>query len=133
MYYQAMSKLADIALITIDDDQLLFECCEDPLNATDFIRARWQVPELIIKRGKQSALYIAQHERVEMNGQPNIEPVDTSAAGDAFAAGFLAARLNNKDNSGALDFAHKLAATVIQHPGAIIEQSAMFQLMEQYA
>ena len=133
VYYHAMSKLADIALITINDDQELFECSEEPMSATHAISERWQVPELIIKRGKHSALYITPEKQTEVGGQTDVKPVDTSAAGDAFAAGFLAARLVNEDSSKALDFAHRLAATVIQHPGAIIEQSAMFQLMEQYA
>lgn len=52
-------------------------------------------------------------------------PVDTTAAGDAFNAGYLAARLSGLPPPAAARAGHRLAATVIQHPGAIIPREAM--------
>lgn len=51
--------------------------------------------------------------------------MDTTAAGDAFSAGYLAERLNGGSAQQAAQRGHRLAATVIQHRGAIIPATAM--------
>ncbi|MDQ6743955.1 MAG: PfkB family carbohydrate kinase, partial [Candidatus Dormibacteraeota bacterium] len=45
--------------------------------------------------------------------------IDTTAAGDAFAGGYLAARLAGKTPTFAAGIGNGVAAVVIQHPGAI--------------
>ncbi|EPN70270.1 2-dehydro-3-deoxygluconokinase, partial [Pseudomonas syringae pv. actinidiae ICMP 19079] len=51
--------------------------------------------------------------------------VDTTAAGDSFSAAYLAARLMGERPQQAAEAGHRLAAVVIQHPGALIEKSFM--------
>jgi 2-dehydro-3-deoxygluconokinase len=51
--------------------------------------------------------------------------VDTTAAGDSFAAAYLAARLQGADPVEAARGGHRLAGVVVCHPGAIIPRSAM--------
>jgi 2-dehydro-3-deoxygluconokinase len=51
--------------------------------------------------------------------------VDTTAAGDSFAAAYLAARINDKSPLLAAADAHRLANVVIQHAGAIIPRDKM--------
>ncbi len=51
--------------------------------------------------------------------------VDTTAAGDSFAAGYLAARLQGADIATAARTGHRLAATVIRYSGAIIPLDRM--------
>jgi len=46
--------------------------------------------------------------------------VDTTAAGDSFAGAYLAARLTGARAADAASAGARLAARVIQHPGAII-------------
>ncbi len=49
-----------------------------------------------------------------------VEPVDAMAAGDGFNAGYLAARLKGARPVDAVMAAHRLAAQVIRHRGAIM-------------
>ncbi len=53
--------------------------------------------------------------------------VDTTAAGDSFAAAYLAARLRGAPPEEAARAGHALAGAVVQHPGAIIPRDAMPQ------
>lgn len=55
--------------------------------------------------------------------------VDTTAAGDSFAAGYLGSRLQGLGQAEAAAFGNRLAARVIQHPGALIPREAMQDLM----
>jgi 2-dehydro-3-deoxygluconokinase len=51
--------------------------------------------------------------------------VDTTAAGDSFAAAYIAARLGGVDPVEAARAGHRLAGVVVCYPGAIIPRSAM--------
>jgi 2-dehydro-3-deoxygluconokinase len=51
--------------------------------------------------------------------------LDTTGAGDAFNAAYLAARLKGQGVREAVTAARRLAAVVVQHPGAIIPRAAM--------
>ena len=51
--------------------------------------------------------------------------IDTTAAGDSFAAAYLAARRAGCPPSAAARAGHRLAGTVVRHRGAIIPKAAM--------
>ena len=55
--------------------------------------------------------------------------VDSTAAGDSFNAGYLAARLPAPSRTRPPPQGHRIAARVIAHPGAIIPAAAMADLM----
>jgi len=51
--------------------------------------------------------------------------VDTTAAGDSFAAAYIDARLGGVDPVEAARAGHRLAGVVVCYPGAIIPRLAM--------
>jgi 2-dehydro-3-deoxygluconokinase len=54
-----------------------------------------------------------------------LQPVDTTAAGDSFNAGYLAARIGGASPREAAAAGHRLAGAVIMSPGAVIPREAM--------
>jgi len=58
-------------------------------------------------------------------GTPARQVVDTTAAGDSFAAAYMAVRLSGGGPVAAAEAGHRLAGTVVGHAGAIIPLSAM--------
>jgi 2-dehydro-3-deoxygluconokinase len=75
---------------------------------------------VVVKNGPNSALVAAGGGREHVPVPEVVEPVDAMAAGDGFNAGYLAARLGGSGPTQAAAAAHRLAAQVIRHPGAII-------------
>lgn len=121
--YDACYRLASVALVTLDDEMALRSL--DAEQAETVVCATG-CPEVVIKRGAQPCLiHTADGQRLEVAGQRVATVVDTTAAGDSFGAGYLAARLRGRDVVAAAKAGHLLAATVIQHPGAIIPPTTM--------
>ena len=63
---------------------------------------RGDVPATVIKRGAEGAVWSGPEGTVESAGIDIGTPVDTTGAGDAFAAGFLSVWVENRDPSRAL-------------------------------
>jgi 2-dehydro-3-deoxygluconokinase len=113
----------DLALPTYDDEQLLHDDADPAACAARYRDAG--VAEVVIKLGTDGAV-ISGPEGVEQVPVPaTITPVDTTAAGDSFNAGFLASRARGRSAVACAEAGHKLAGTVIQHRGAIIPINAM--------
>jgi 2-dehydro-3-deoxygluconokinase len=74
--------------------------------------------------------YIVSQDDIEVPSEHVAKVLDTTAAGDSFSAGYLAARLTGFHPVDAARAAHRLAAIVIQHPGAIIPRAAMSTVMD---
>ena len=76
------------------------------------------VRTLVITRGADGALAAEGGATVEIPAAPATRVVDTTGAGDLFAAGFIAARCRGRDLKGSLEAGSLCAAEVISHFGA---------------
>lgn len=115
--YTRMYGMTDIALPTLEDESLLFGV-DSAEQLVQNLKA-FGVREAVVKMGAEGCLY-AHEQIVEQVCAVQVTPVDTTAAGDSFNAGFLAARLGGSSGADACGAGHALASQVIQHRGAII-------------
>ena len=114
-------KRVDIALPAYDDEAVLWG---DPSPEATIERLQaFGVAEIVVKNGPNSALVAANDARDTVPVPDVVTPVDATAAGDGFNAGYLAARLSGSTAIGAAMAAHKLAGEVIRHRGAITPRS----------
>jgi 2-dehydro-3-deoxygluconokinase len=129
VFEQAFS-MSTLALITADDHQAVFGL-NDLEQATQHAQSL-NVGEIVIKRGSLPTLVKPQDSAawVTIPTQRVQTVVDTTAAGDSFAAGYLSRRLKAGTAQEAADFGNQLAARVIQHRGAIIPAGDISDLIE---
>lgn len=111
-------RLSDIAFPGVDDHGALFD--ERDSAAVLAHPALAGAAEVVVKAGKAGV--IARVGAMQVTA-PFVAPprtVDTTAAGDAFNAGWLVARHAGLDPSASAGFAARAAAAVAAHPGAIV-------------
>ncbi len=77
-----------------------------------------KVGTLVVTRGEAGAVAVESGKRVEVSATPVERVVDTTGAGDLFAAGFLAARCRGHGLERSLNAGAQAAAEVISHFGA---------------
>jgi sugar/nucleoside kinase (ribokinase family) len=77
-----------------------------------------RVPVLVVTRGEKGAVAVEGGEQVEVPAERVERIVDTTGAGDLFAAGFLAGRAQGRSNLESLRMGAIAAAEVISHYGA---------------
>ena len=91
-------------------------------GAADFdsavARVASKVPTLVATRSEQGAVAVRSGERVEVPAETIERLVDTTGAGDLFAAGFLAGEARGLGLERSLKLGAIAAAEVIQHYGA---------------
>jgi sugar/nucleoside kinase (ribokinase family) len=77
-----------------------------------------RVPLLVVTRSEQGAIAVENGRRVDVPAEPVAQVVDTTGAGDLFAAGFLAGVAQGRDLEASLRMGAIAAAEVISHYGA---------------
>lgn len=122
--YGEILSFTELALVTLDDEQAIWgdEAAEAALNRL----YRQGVKKAVIKLGAEGCLYgeAASGQAKLVGTTPVTRVVDTTSAGDAFNAGFLAGYLAELPAAVCCRQGHQLAGIVIQHKGAIIPASA---------
>lgn len=114
---QALAE-CDIGLPTLEDEHLLGQSGDARAIASHWLSCG--AKEVVVKLGAEGCLAGG-----ELIAPPRIlVPVDTSGAGDAFDAGYLAARLRGIGVRDAALAGHRLAGWVVQRPGAIPARDA---------
>lgn len=120
--YERMYQLTDIALPTVEDEQMLF----NDSNYED-IKSRLiscGVKEIVLKMGAEGCVVSNGAEDITVATTP-VKVIDSTSAGDSFNAAYLAAKINGADYYHCASSGNALAALVIQHRGAIIPKELM--------
>jgi 2-dehydro-3-deoxygluconokinase len=120
---QAMLERTDIALTSLDDEQAVHG--DEDVRATVRRLRGLGIGEIVVKQGAEGCVVVDADGEHALSATPQGAVVDTTAAGDSFNAAYLAARLAGQSELQAAASGHRLAGTVICHPGAIIPREAM--------
>lgn len=114
-------ETSDVALASTEDLLPLY-----PGASAEVLLAIIASGEVVLKLAEPASLLRAGGSVRRVDAEPLAAPVvDTTAAGDSFAAAYLAARLGGAEPEAAARAGHRLAGRVVCHPGAIIPRSAM--------
>ncbi|MDT3685731.1 MAG: sugar kinase [Pseudorhodoplanes sp.] len=114
-------KRVDIALPTFDDEALLWGDASP--EATIGRLQAFGIAEVVVKNGPNSAVVSSGGDQDFVPVPDVVVPTDTTAAGDGFNAGYIAARLAGEKPREAAIAGHRLAAEKIKHRGAIMPRA----------
>lgn len=120
---EEFGRQVTIALPTLEDDRALFGD-----NDAESCARRWLnfgVREVAVKLGDAGS-FVASRETTQMVSPERVLVAkDTTGAGDSFNAAFIAARFDGYDIAQAAQIGNRLAAEVVQQPGAILRKILM--------
>ncbi|WP_158045457.1 sugar kinase [Skermanella pratensis] len=118
--YRQVLDRSDIVLASTEDLDLLYGG-----RGEESLLEGGKPPELALKLAHPSCRVMTGDTDSLVDAAPVENVTDTTAAGDSFAAAYLAARLKGADPEAAARAGHRLAGVVVQHRGAIIPRAAM--------
>lgn len=118
LWYQRLWTLTDIALPGAEDEMGLF--LDADAAATAHRLGDFGISEIAIKQGTGPVILSDGKTHTSVPVPVVKRAIDTTAAGDSFNAGYLAARLVGRPPDEAAEKGMALAACVVQHRGAII-------------
>jgi len=116
----------DLAMLTLDDEILLFG--DGSVEEHSRRLKQSGIKELVLKQGPDGCLIIKEGKSERVPAQA-VVPLDTTSAGDSFNAAYLSQLIAGKTSQEAALVAHRLAALVIQHRGAIVAKAVTADLM----
>jgi 2-dehydro-3-deoxygluconokinase len=121
--FEAILPMMDLALPTFDDERMVFGDTDSEACAAR-LRGRG-VKEVVVKEGAKGVFVSSAPFTGWIAPPAPLEPVDTTAAGDSFNAGYLAGRLKGLNPDASARAGHLLAGAVIMRRGAVIAAEAM--------
>lgn len=122
--YRELYRLCDIALVTFDDEQLVWQ--DEKPSDTLFRLKQCGVSKVVIKLGEQGCLsqdFNHDNNPIQTLAMKVDRVVDTTSAGDSFNGAFLALYIKGQNLSKCCAAGNLLASQVIQHHGAIIPRN----------
>lgn len=138
--YIRMMMLSDIAFLTNDDETAVY----GTQSVADIIachHGRQSITgskaQLVIRQGAMPCIIKNPNDEqivsIKAITLPKHAIVDTCAAGDAFAGAYVAAIIANITQANAACIAHNVAASVIQHYGALQPKNTVTIDIQEYA
>ncbi len=115
---QAMWDITDIALPSVDDEMALFGDDTEAAVIDRFAGRGWD--GIAIKRGIRGPISPQLDAAAHPKFPTTEKVIDTTAAGDSFNGGYIAAFLAGEGEAERLAAGHTLAARVVGAPGAIL-------------
>jgi 2-dehydro-3-deoxygluconokinase len=113
----------DITLPTLEDDAALFDDANEQACAQRW--HDWGVGEVAVKLGRKGAFVSCPDTQATISALSVANVRDTTGAGDSFNAAYLASRFTGHSPIASAEAGCQLAATVVQHAGAIIGKEHM--------
>jgi ribokinase len=106
---------------TLDQTDVLFLNDREALSVLDedarYAESNVNDRVVVVKHGAEGATAHTPDGSFEHPGF-DVDPIDTTGSGDAFAAGYIAVLLDDGDHERALEFANACGALAAQHEGA---------------
>ena len=122
--YERMFALSEIILASTQDLSLLF----GPEGVARLLRHA-AGKEIVLKLDRPAVRVFHAGQDKEVEAHPVADVIDTTGAGDSFAAAYLAVRWRGKPPMVAARAGHDLAGLIVRHPGAIVPREAMAHIM----
>lgn len=115
--FRAMIETGDVDILFANHVELASLTGHDDFEA-GLAELAPKVPVLVVTRGEHGAVAIQGGNRAEVAAEPVARVVDTTGAGDLFAAGFLHGHVTGQSLADSLTMGAVAAAEIISHYGA---------------
>ncbi|MFT6425647.1 MAG: 2-dehydro-3-deoxygluconokinase [Celeribacter sp.] len=112
------AAIADVMLPSFDEEEDMFGDTKPQDTAQRY--RDLGAHTVIVKNGAHEMYAWSQGEGGMSISPDPVSPVDSTAAGDSFNAGYITARMQGADLEGALRAGMTLSAQVVQHRGALV-------------
>jgi sugar/nucleoside kinase (ribokinase family) len=114
--FRSMMADGQIDLLFANEAEILALAQTDDLE-TAIAQVAPQIPLLVVTRGEHGALALQDGVRTEVAAEPIAKVVDTTGAGDLFAAGFMTGLTEGRDMVTCLTMGAVCAREIIAHVG----------------
>ncbi|MCG6112587.1 MAG: sugar kinase [Paracoccus sp.] len=115
---QQAAAQSDLVLPSFDDEATHFGDADPAATLARYLALG--AGHVVVKNGGGPICWDGAHGAGAIDDLRPETPVDTTAAGDSFNAGYLAAWLARPDCDAAVRAGHALSRQVIRHPGALV-------------
>ncbi len=116
-----IEELVDVVFMNEEEARMLVPTATSPEAALDWLAPR--VNTAVLKLGGRGSIVAHKGQRVAVGVHP-VQAVDTTGAGDCYAAGFLYGYVNGWDAARSADLAARVAALAVSQVGAVVQDRA---------